>query len=154
MSPTEPSARARVPPRWALGLLLASTIGTPFVARLREYPVGDWAMFSSIERYHLDLSVSEPTGTTIVPVRSLAPHLSRDAKFVILPGASNGFGKDQTDLLAGGLADIGALLCELHPAASSADVRLGRGPLPRQGAREPAERGPLYWTEASVRCLR
>ena len=111
-------------------------------------------MFSSIERYHLELSVSTPAGTTLVPVSSLAPHLSRDAKFVILPAGSNGFGKDQTDLLAGGLGDLGHLLCELYPAASSARVRLGRGPLPRLGSREPAARGPLYWQEASVTCQR
>ena len=154
MSPTQPTTLARIPPRYALVVLLGLTLGTPFVARSSGYPVGDWAMFSSIERYHLELSVNEPTGTTSVPVHSLAPHLSRDARFVILPAAGNGFGKDQTDLLAGGLDDLGRLLCELHPTASSARVRLGRGPLPRQGSREPAASGPLRWKEASVSCRR
>ena len=142
------------PPRWALGLALVFTVGTPFLARALDWPIGDYAMFASIGRYHLDLSVSDAARAQAVPVASLASHLSRDARFVILPAASNAFGKDQADLLAGGLGDLTRLLCELHPTAISARVRLGRGPLPRQGSREPAARGPLAWTEVSAQCRR
>jgi len=145
---------ARPPPRWALGLALVFTVGTPFLSRALDLPIGDYAMFASIERYHLDLSVTDATGTQVVPVASLASHLSRDARFVILPAASNAFGKDQIDLLAGGLGDLTRLLCQLHPSAFSARARLGRGPLPHQGSREPAARGPLAWTEVSTPCRR
>lgn len=148
------SQRVRRPPRWALALAVSLLFATPFVARLSDFPIGDYAMFARIERYHLDLMVDEPTGSRGVPVRSLAPHLSRDARAVILPAASTGFGKDQTDLLAGGLTDLTQLLCELYPAATGARARLGRGPLPPQGSREPAERAPLVWQEVSQPCIR
>jgi len=147
-------SEARPPPRWALGLALVFCVGMPLLSRALALPIGDYAMFARIERYHLDLSVTDAAGTQVVPVRSLASHLSRDAGLVILPAASNGFGKDQTDLLAGGLGDLTRLLCQLHPSALRAGARLGRGPLPRQGSRVPAARGPLTWTEASSPCQR
>jgi hypothetical protein len=131
------------PPRWALVALLALFTLPPFVARALGSPIGDFAMFSRIGRYHLELSIVTPERETIVPVRELKPHLSHDARLIILPAASNGFGQDQTDLLEAGLADIGRLLCELRPDARTARVRLGRGPI---------EPGAFVWTESTTLC--
>ena len=131
------------PPRWVLLTLLALFTLPPFVARALGSPIGDFAMFSRIGRYHLELSVITPQGDTIVPLRELKPHLSRDARLIILPAASNGFGQDQTDLLQTGLTDIGRLLCELRPEARSAKVRLARGSV---------EATQVTWTESITPC--
>jgi hypothetical protein len=140
------------PPRWVLCGLLALVLFPPWAARAFGWPVADFAMFSRVERYHLDLSVELGHYWQPVPVGSLAPHLSRDARTVILPAASNGFGKDQTDLLEGGLRDLVRLLCELNPRAARARARLGRGPLPSQSSRKLSTDLPLSWTELSVPC--
>lgn len=142
----------RPPSRWALGSLLALALIPPWLSRAFSWPVGDFAMFSSIERYHLDLSLEIGAQSRPVQLRSLAPHLSRDARNVILPAASNAFGKDQADLLQGGLRDLAQLLCELNPQATRARARLGRGPLPSQGSRQLSTELPLRWTERSLAC--
>jgi hypothetical protein len=111
-----------------IGLLLLAVL-PPFVARAFGTGLGAFAMFTRLERYHLDLGVQTRAGEERVEVRSLAPHLSRDARQIILPAASHGFGQEQIDELAGGLADIGVLLCALRPDAVSARARLSRGPL-------------------------
>jgi len=144
-----------LPPRRALVALLALAVLPPWLARVSSYPVGDFAMFNTIERYHLDLSVNlpdHPAEAQPVDVRSLTPHLSRDARAVILPAASNGFGKDQTDLLQSGLPDLARLLCALYPAATSANARLGRGPLPSQGSHQRSTELPLTWTYVTLPC--
>ncbi len=133
------------PPRWALAVLLAVIALPPFVARALGSPVGDFAMFSRVGRYHLELSVVRAAGKEAVSLTELRPHLSRDARAILMPAAGSGFGQDQTDLLQSGLADIGQLLCELRPNASAANVRLGRGPI---RSRE------LSWTEATTVCPR
>jgi hypothetical protein len=124
-------------------LLLALATLPPFVARALHSPVGDFAMFSGVGRYRLELSVLEPTGNRAISRAELAPHLSRDARLVILPTGDQGYGDDQADLLEWGLSDLGRLLCELRPAASSATVRLGRSAL---GAPD------FRWTESRTPC--
>ena len=96
------SAQSKGPPRWALAALLALFTLPPFLARALGSPIGDFAMFSRIGRYHLELSIVTAEVETEVPVRELKPHLLRDARLIILPAASNGFGQDQTDLLEAG----------------------------------------------------
>ena len=137
------TAQSKGPPRWALVALLALFTLPPFLARALGSPIGDFAMFSRIGRYHVQLSIVTPAGEAPVPLRELGPHLSRDARLIILPAASNGFGQDQTDLLEAGLADIGRLLCQLRPEARTAKVRLGRGPI---------EPGTFVWTESTTLC--
>jgi hypothetical protein len=124
-------------------LLFALATLPPFVARALGSPVGDFAMFSRIGRYRLELSVLEPTGSETISRAELAPHLSRDARPVILPAGGLGFGDDQADLLEWGLSDLGRLLCELRPDAVSATVRLGRSAL---GASD------FHWTESLTAC--
>ena len=100
-------------------------------------------MFSRIGRYRLALSVREASGSVVISGAELAPHLSRDARLVILPAGGQGFGDDQADLLESGLSDLGRLLCELRPHASSATVRLGRSALRDANFR---------WTESNTAC--
>src|SRR5450755_2865232 len=93
------TAQSKGPPRWALVALLALFTLPPFLARALGSPIGDFAMFSRIGRYHLELSIVTADGGVPVPVRELKPPVSRDARLIILPAGSNGFGQDKTDLL-------------------------------------------------------
>ena len=126
-----------------LVLLLAVATLPPFVARALASPVGDFAMFSRIGRHRLELSVREAAGSVAISGAELAPHLSRDARLVILPAGGQGFGDDQADLLESGLSDLGHLLCQLRPHALFARARLGRSAL---GAAE------FRWTESITGC--
>lgn len=126
-----------------LVLLLAIATLPPFVARALASPVGDFAMFSRIGCYRLELSVRDASGSVAISGAELAPHLSRDARLVILPAGGRGFGDDQADLLESGLSDLGRLLCELRPNAWSATARLGRSAL---GAAE------FRWSESITTC--
>jgi len=114
-----------------LAFLLGVATLPPFVARALHSPVGDFAMFTRIDRYRLELSVLGPSGREAITRAELAPHLSRDAQLVVLPVGGDGFGSDQGDLLASGLGDLGRLLCELRPQAHLASVRLGRAAFAR-----------------------
>ncbi len=133
------------PSRLVLAALLMLFALPPFVARALGSPVGDFAMFSRLGRYHLELSVLSAAGQEAISLRELRPHLSRDARAILTPAAGTAFGQDQADLLEWGLADIGRLLCELRPNAHTASVRLARGPL---HAHE------LTWTESTTVCRR
>ena len=111
-----------------MGLLLAA-FSLPFVARALGTGIGAFSMFTHLEQYHLDVSVRTASGEEPLPLATLAPHLSQDARQVILPAAGHGFGEEQIDDLTSGLPEIGALVCALQPTASSARARLSRGPL-------------------------
>jgi hypothetical protein len=100
----------------------------PFVARGLGTRIGAFAMFVRVERYHLDLDVQTGSGVRRVDVRRLSPHLSRDARQVILPAAGHGYGLEQIDELSSGLSDIARLVCALRPDALTAQARLSRGP--------------------------
>jgi hypothetical protein len=89
--------------------------------------VGAFSMFTRLERYHLELAVRTASGEQPVALRSLAPHLSKEAKRVILPAQGYAIGADQVDLVAGGLDDIARLVCDLRPEATHALARLSRG---------------------------
>ncbi len=113
--------------------LVLSIFLLPLLARASGNVVGAFSMFEHLERYRLELSVHAAGGWRPVPVRALAPHLSRDAKRMILPAATDTVGADQVRLVSDGLDDIARLLCRLEPDATEASVRLVRAPL---GARD------------------
>jgi len=119
----------RTPPRALLVGLTFLAVAPPFVAQAYGTFVGAFAMFTRLERYHIAASVRTPSGEQPVALRSLAPHLSKEAKRVILPAQGYAIGADQVDLVAGGLGDIARLVCELRRDAASARVELDRGPL-------------------------
>jgi hypothetical protein len=93
-------------------------------------------MFSRVVRYHLDLGVRLGGTERRVSVRSLAPHLSRAARPIVLPAEGQAIGADQVDVVAFGLGDLARLLCELHPEADRAAARLTDDPFDTERTRE------------------
>ena len=125
----KPSDSTRTPPRALLVALLFLAVAPPFFARACGTSVGAFSMFSRFERHHLELEVVTPSGAQPLPLARLRPHLSRDARQIVLPAAGYPLGADQVDLLAGGLRDLACLACELEPAARIARARFYRGPV-------------------------
>jgi hypothetical protein len=94
-----------------------------------------------VVRYHLDLEVREGGSPRAVSVRSLAPHLTRMARSILLPADGEAVGADQVDVVAHGLPDLTRLLCEAHPRAEWARARLTDDPFdPRQTRERSSER--------------
>lgn len=114
-------------PRVLITLLVLAFV-PPFVAQASGSVVGSFTMFNRIERYHLELWLETPEGERQIRLRSLAPHLSRDAARILLPAEGFAVGADQVDLVADGLTDIARLGCALHPVARTASVRMVRDP--------------------------
>jgi hypothetical protein len=115
-----------MPSRPLLLLLLALVVVPPFAAQASGTVVGSYTMFNRIERYHLDLTTTTTRGDERVTVRSIAPHLSAEARRILLPADGYAAGADQLDLTLAGLADLAQLLCSLDPAATRARARLVR----------------------------
>jgi hypothetical protein len=90
--------------------------------------VGSFTMFTRIVRYHLELRVREDGVERRVSVHSLAPHLSRAARPILLPAEGHAIGADQVDVVAHGLFDLARLLCDLHPRAERARATLTQDP--------------------------
>jgi hypothetical protein len=116
----------RPPARWLLGSLIALAFGSPFAARAAGTMWGSFGMFQRVERYHLALAVHTPRGDEPVPLASLARHLSRDARRILLPASGQAYGTDQIELVEEGLEDLAELVCELRPDATSVELRWSR----------------------------
>ena len=110
-------------------LVLVVVAGLPMISRLLRTPVGAFSMFERLERYHLRLFASTPSGEHEVRLRTLGPHLSLSAQQIVLPAENNAIGADQVPLVAGGLDDLAALVCKLEPGATSTRAQLTRTPL-------------------------
>lgn len=122
-------------PRVLIALLVLAFV-PPFVAQASGSVVGSFTMFNRIERYHLELWLETPEGARQVRLRTLAPHLSRDAARILLPAEGFAVGADQVDLVADGLTDLARLVCSLHPEARAASVRMVRDPFDASRASE------------------
>lgn len=107
-------------------MLLALSVAPPLVAHATGSVVGAFSMFGHLERYHLEVAAITPAGAKRLPLRALAPHLSRDAKQMLLPAESYAVGADQVRLVAGTLPSIATLACRLTPAATSVRVVMER----------------------------
>jgi hypothetical protein len=125
-----------MPPRPLLCLLLALATVPPFVSQASGSVVGSFTMFHEVSRYHLDLEVSEGGRPRPVTVRSLAPHLSRMARSILVPADGIAIGADQVEVVARSLSDLSRLLCDLHPYAEAARATLRRDPFDDRRARE------------------
>lgn len=129
-----------MPSRPVLCLLLALATVPPFVAQATHSVAGAFTMFNRILRYHLDLEVTEASRTRSVTVRSLAPHLTRMQRAILLSADGFAVGADQVDIVAHGLDDLARLLCDLYPGAERARVTLTDDPFdPKQARRRGAE---------------
>lgn len=125
-----------MPSRPVLCLLLALAVVPPFVSQATHSVVGAFTMFNRVLRYHLELEVTEAGRSRRVTVRSLAPHLSRMSRAILLAADGDAVGADQVDVVAGGLDDLTRLLCDIHPTAEHAGARLTDDPFDRRFARE------------------
>src|SRR5262245_54407228 len=96
----EETRRRPIPPRLVLSLLLVLAVVPPFVSQASGSVVGAYTMFHRMVRYHLELGVLEGGRERSVPVRSLAPHLSRTARPILLPAEGYAIGADQVDVVA------------------------------------------------------
>jgi hypothetical protein len=117
-----------MPPRPVLCALLALATLPPLVSQATGSVVGSFTMFNRILRYHLELRVMQDGAERRVSVHSLAPHLSRAARPILLPAEGHAIGADQVDVVAHGLSDLARLLCELHPRAERARAILTDDP--------------------------
>jgi hypothetical protein len=117
-----------MPSRPVLCLLLVLATVPPFVSQATHSVVGSFTMFNRVLRYHLDLEVREDGRTRPVTVRSLAPHLSRMSRAILLPADGQAVGADQVDVVANGLGDLTRLLCDVHPNAETVRARLIQDP--------------------------
>ena len=136
-----------MPPRPVLCALLALATVPPLVSQASGSVVGAYTMFHRVVRYHLDLGVVEHGTERAVSVRSLAPHLSRPARPILLPADGQAIGADQVDVVANGLPDLARLLCNLYPGSERARARLTQDPF---DTRETLERS----AELSCRSVR
>ena len=131
--------------RLLYGLLLLAAL-PPFVARALGSGPFAFAMFTRVERYHLEVHAELPGRSRRLSLSELEPHLSRDARRVVLPAEGYGFGQEQVQLLAHALPDIARLVCELEPTASRVLLRLFRAPVTpdnlRASSRAPAPSMP------------
>jgi hypothetical protein len=121
-----------LPPRPLLCALLALATLPPLVSQASGSVVGSFTMFNRVVRYHLELRVREDGAERRVSVHSLAPHLSRAARPILLPAEGHAIGADQVDVVAHGLSDLAQLLCDLHPRAERARATLTQDPFDTQ----------------------
>ena len=121
-----------MPPRPVLCVLLALATVPPLVAQASGSVVGSFTMFNRVVRYHLELRVRENGTERRVTVHSLAPHLSRAQRPILLPAEGQAIGADQVDVVAHGLSDLTQLLCHLHPQAEHARATLTQDPFDAQ----------------------
>jgi hypothetical protein len=128
-----------LPPRPVLCALLALATLPPLLSQASGSVVGSFTMFNRVVRYHLELRVQEDDGTERrISVHSLAPHLSRAARPILLPAEGHAIGADQVDVVAHGLFDLTRLLCDLHPRAERARATLTQDPFDTQKTLERA----------------
>ena len=125
-----------MPPRPVLAVLLLLATVPPFVAQASGSVVGSYTMFNRIERYHVELGVVLPEGERRVLLRSVAEHLGRESRTMLLPADGYALGADQVDVVAESLPDLARLCCELYPSARGARARLLRGPADATHTRE------------------
>ena len=100
-------------------------------------------MFARILRYHVELSVRTQQGEEKILLRSIASHLSPEARTILLPADGMAIGADQVDLAAAGLTDLAMLACRLRPHAGEARAVLTDAPFDSKEERV---------REARVRC--
>ena len=118
-----------MPSRPIFACLFLAAVLPPFVAQALGSGPFAFAMFTRIERYHLELRAQLASGTRRLRLRELSPHLSRDAARVVLPGEGYGFGQEQVQALERALPDLARLVCRLEPSARSATSELFRAPV-------------------------
>ncbi len=117
-----------MPPRPVLFALLLLAVLPPFVAQAQGSVIGSYTMFHRLSRYHLELGSVGPYGEQRVELRALAPHLSREARVILLPAGGMAVGADQVEVAEAALADLARLVCAVTPGSKLGRARLSRDP--------------------------
>ena len=123
------------PPFRRITLALVAMVALPVSSYVTGSTVGAFRMFTDLVRYRLQIDAVD-AGGAVHPVapESLARHLGRDARRIIVPAGKPIYGETAASLLASGLPDLGRLVCRLTPSARVVHVTLERdavdGPLP------------------------
>lgn len=117
-----------MPPRPVLIALLLLAVTPAFVAQARGSVIGSYTMFHRLALYHLDLTAVFVEDERRVELRTLAPHLSPEARIILMPAGGRAVGADQIDVVAASLPDLARLVCALHPGADRARARLSQDP--------------------------
>ena len=120
-----------MPSRSLLVALLSLAVLPAFVAQAQGSVVGSYTMFHRLSFYHLDLAVDLDGGARRVELRSIAPHLSPEARLILMPAGGSAVGADQIDVVAASLPDLARLVCALHPRAERGRATLSQQPLAR-----------------------
>ena len=114
---TSSEAAGAAPRSIWLVLIVLATLGPPLLLRALGTGVGSFSMFTQPIRYHLRIVLEQRDGKLEpFPVRQLDGHLGRDARRIVLPAQDWFVGETHAELVAGGLVDLGALVCRLTPA--------------------------------------
>jgi hypothetical protein len=117
-----------MPPRPVLLALLLLAVLPPFVAQAQGSVIGSYTMFHRLSRYHIELGAVGPDGERRVELRSVAPHLSREARVILLPAGGQAVGADQVEVAEAALPDLARLVCAVTPGSSFGRARLSRDP--------------------------
>ncbi|MBO6935536.1 MAG: hypothetical protein JJ863_11195 [Deltaproteobacteria bacterium] len=125
-----------VPSRPPLAILLALCGALALGPLMLPDGVGGFRMFTSPVEYRLDLAVEGERGfPRRIPLRTLEPHLGRDARRVIGAAGDWNLGETNAALLRSALDDVGTLLCDVTDARTVRLVlsrrRVGGTPLDR-----------------------
>ena len=132
--------------RVAFVLLSAAVVLPTALAWTNDSAPASYRMFTRPERLQLVMVAMTSQGQVHVPLAQVAPHLTADARRVLRSRGADGamFGEVSAEALAESLPGLAALLCELVPDASRAEVLLER----RRHASAP------YVVDASATCAR
>ncbi len=128
-----------MPPRPVLIALLFLAVLPPFVAQARGSTIGSYTMFHRLSLYHLDLHAVFGADERRVELRELSPHLSPEARVILMPAGGRAVGADQIDVAAESLPDLARLVCALRPGATRARARLSQDPFDATRTTERAE---------------
>ncbi len=135
----------RAPSRPPLSVLLALCLALALAPLTLPDGVGAFRMFTAPVEYRLDLAIEGERGyPRRIPLRSLQPHLGRDAWRVIGVADDWTLGETNAALLRSGLGDLGSLVCEVTDAAT---VRLVL-------SRRRIDATPIDRTDRAVSCAR
>ena len=118
-----------MPSRSVLVALLLFAVVPAFVAQAQGSVIGSYTMFHRLSLYHLELGAVFEGSERRVELRSLSPHLSPEARVILMPAGGRAVGADQIDVVAASLPDLARLVCGLHPGADRGRARLSQNPL-------------------------
>ena len=138
MSDPDLSARAPTAPPYRALALVSLLLCVPLVWPLfGGRGVGAFRMFTQLQYARLAIAVGDGgesgdgRGLRALPVAQLAPHLSLDARRIVVAAERELAGETAASLLAEGLPDLARLACEVS-RARRAEVRLTRRGLLRE----------------------